>query len=341
METTFQTIVVISTLTGLILFILWIFWPRKGILARRAVIKINNERILLEDALKFLYDCEYKKVPCGKKDIARNLNITERACNKLLGRLTQMGLISDREGTHQLTEAGKSYSLRIIRVHRIWETYLANETGVGQTEWHPRADHWEHFISEKEANLLAADMGNPAFDPHGDPIPTAQGDLPDFQGRPLNALQKGDHAIITHLEDEPEYIYKQLVAIGLYPGMKIYILDVEKEKISFAADGEECVLTPLFASSVTVRTLSEEPHPSTQNFRKLTDLNLGETARIAGISPNCRGQERRRLMDLGIVRGTPVTALLKSASGDPIGYRIMDTTIGIRKSQAENIYIQK
>lgn len=340
METTFQTIVVIAILIGLIFFILWIFWPRKGILARMAVIKINNERILLEDALKFLYDCEYKNIPCHKTDIAHNLNITDRACNKLLGRLKQMGLITDRQGTCQLTEAGKSYSLRIIRVHRIWETYLANETGIGQTEWHHRADHWEHFISEKEANLIAADLGNPAFDPHGDPIPTAQGDLPDFQGRPLNTLQKGEHAIITHLEDEPEYIYKQLVAIGLYPGMKIYILETDKEKVSFAADGEECVLTSLFASSVTVRPLSEvQPHIK-QQYRKLADLKLGETARIAGISPNCRGQERRRLMDLGIVPGTPITALLKSASGDPTGYRIMDTTIGIRKSQAENIYIQ-
>ena len=329
-----------STFLALFLVISWIFWPRKGFLARLAILKINNQRVLLEDALKYLYDCEYKKQPCTSTDLAKNLNINEYSANRLLEKLNSMGLIAIAKGQLHLTEAGKSYSLRIIRVHRIWETYLANETGHTQTEWHPKADHWEHFITPDDANQLAANMSNPAFDPHGDPIPTADGELPLFQGKALNQLKKGDRAKIIHLEDEPDYIYKQLVALGLYPGMDIYVLDVQKEKISFAADGEECVLTPLFTESVTVEPIVAKPSPMTA-LNKLSELKLGESAKIVAISNNCHGQERRRLMDLGIVPGTKITALLKSASGDPIGYRIMETTIGIRESQANMIYIQK
>ncbi len=73
----------------------------------------------------------------------------------------------------------------------------------------------------------------------------------------------------------------------------------------------------------------------------LSSLRIGEKAEIAGISPNCRGQQRRRLMDLGIVPGSLISAEMKSASGDPVGYRVMGATIGIRKKQADLIFIHK
>jgi DtxR family Mn-dependent transcriptional regulator len=339
MNTSFDSVVVLLIALGLLTIILWIFWPQKGFWAHLTVFKMNNRRIFLEDALKYLYDCEYKKLQCSEADISRNLKISAHTCTELLERLQRMNLVTKVDGRYCLTDTGKSYSLRIIRVHRIWESYLADETGLKQTEWHTTADHLEHLTSDDAADQLAADIGNPAFDPHGDPIPSSAGDLPEFQGVPLNKLKKGEHAHIVHLEDEPDYVYSQLVALGLYPGMGIYVLDVEKNRISFAADGEECVLTPLFASSITVKTDSGK-QVSMQVPEKLSDLKIGESAEIAGISPNCRGQERRRLMDLGVVPGSKISALLKSASGDPVGYRIMDTTIGIRKSQSDMIFIR-
>lgn len=324
---------------ALVLF-LWMFWPRKGLLAQLVKIRMYTRRVLLEDALKFLYDCEYRGIPCDLNSIARRLNLSVDRSGKLLDRLCAMDLVFTLDQTFRLTDAGRSYSLRVIRVHRIWERYLADETGITQAEWHEKADYLEHRIAGGDVDKLAVRMGNPVFDPHGDPIPTSAGDLPVYKGKPLSHLKEGDLARIVHIEDEPVSVYEQLVVLGLYPGMQVYVLNVEKDKIVFAADGEECTLTPLFASGITVELLTGKVIPATKQ-ELLSSLAIGENAEITGISPNCRGQQRRRLMDLGIVPGSTISAIIKSASGDPVGYRVMGTTIGIRKSQANLIFIKR
>jgi DtxR family Mn-dependent transcriptional regulator len=328
--------------TGIVIlvFFFWLFWPKKGLWARLSSVKVINQRVLLEDALKFLFDCEYKNLACDINSIAGNLNISGDKATRLISRLDSMGLISMKEHYISLTDTGKSYSLRIIRVHRIWESYLADATGIAQVDWHNEADWLEHRVTAEDTEKLAAQMGNPVFDPHGDPIPTIDGKLPEPKGQPLSHLKEGQVARITHIEDEPKSIYEQLVVQGLYPGMQVYVTDVDERKITFAADGEECLLTPLFASYITVEVTPGKV-PLTPKYELLSSLSLGEKAEIAGISPNCRGQQRRRLMDLGIIPGSMVSAIMKSASGDPVGYRVMGTTIGIRKQQADMIFIHK
>ncbi|MCB9316784.1 MAG: metal-dependent transcriptional regulator [Lewinellaceae bacterium] len=332
----------LSLLAGILVVaaLAWVFWPQNGLFALIDRLRMNSRRVLLEDALKYLFDCEYKNIDCGLHSIAGNLHISADQATRLLDRLRAMGLITMKDQFFQLTDSGKSYALRVIRVHRIWERYLADETGIDQMEWHGAADRKEHRMSAEAADALAAQIGNPVFDPHGDPIPSAQGELPEHKGQPFSSLEEGAIARIVHIEDEPHTIYEQLVALGLYPGMQVYVLDVANGKITFAADGEECVLTALFASSITVELLPDQ-EPLSTKATLLSSLQVGESAEIVGISPNCRGQQRRRLMDLGIVPGTPVTAELRSASGDPTGYRIMGATIGIRKSQADFIFIEK
>jgi DtxR family Mn-dependent transcriptional regulator len=329
-------------LTGLLAVALltWIFWPRKGLLSLLARIRMLNQRVLLEDALKFLFDCEYKNDLCNMNSIAGNLNISADKAARLLQRLRDMNLITMKDQDLRLTDAGRSYSLRIIRVHRIWEKYLADQTGISQKDWHGEADYQEHLLTSEAADNLAAQMGNPVFDPHGDPIPSARGEMPVNKGRPLSSLKEGDIARIIHIEDEPASVYEQLVAQGLYPGMQVYVLDVDGGKIRFAADGDECVLIPMFASGITVELLPQR-EPRMQKYELLSSLQLGENAQVVGISPNCQGQQRRRLMDLGIVPGSMVKAEIKSASGDPVGYRVMGTTIGIRRYQADLIFIRK
>jgi DtxR family Mn-dependent transcriptional regulator len=325
---------------GIIIVLLVLVWPGKGLLALWKKGRLNTKKVLLEDALKYMFDCEYKHVPCGLHSIAGNLHISGDMTTRLLDRLRDMGLIESDDGHFKLTDAGRSYALRIIRVHRIWERYLADETGIDQMDWHGEADLREHQMSLEAADQLAAQIGNPVFDPHGDPIPTSGGAIPEPKGKPLSALNEGDVARIVHIEDEPHAIYAQLVALGLYPGMQIFIMDITDGKILFAANGEERILTSLFANSITVERLSTTM-PKQEKFELLSSLKKGEKAEIKGISPNCRGQQRRRLMDLGIVPGTIVTAQLQSASGDPTGYEILGATIAIRKQQAEFIFINR
>lgn len=333
----------LSLLTGLLAMVVLagIFWPRHGLVAISRRSKLNRQRVWLEDALKYLFDCEYKKTACNLNSIAGNLHISADKTARLLNRLRSMGLITmEDESNLQLTDAGRSYALRIIRVHRIWERYLADETGIDQMDWHGEADLQEHQLSASDANQLAARMGNPVFDPHGDPIPTMEGEMPVHRGRPLSSLEEGMVAQIVHLEDEPHTIYEQLVALGLYPGMQVYVMDKTDGKITFAADGEECILTTLFAASITVEVLQNK-EKIREKHDLLSSLEIGETAEIAGLSPNMRGQQRRRLMDLGFVPGTTIRAELHSASGDPVGYRILGTTVGIRRQQADLIFIKR
>jgi len=325
------------TFTGMIL---WIFWPKKGLIAQFFRIRMVNDRVLLEDALKYLFDCEYKGIACDMNSIAGNLNITGDKATVLIGRLHKMGLIAMKDYIISLTDTGRSYSLRVIRVHRIWERYLADETNIAQTDWHKEADWLEHRVTSEDTEKLAAQIGNPVFDPHGDPIPTSKGELPVPKGQPLSCLKEGEIARIIHIEDEPRSIYEQLVVLGLYPGMQVYLTSVDEGRVTFVADGEECVLTPLFAAHITVELMSAKTS-LTPKYMALSSLRIGEKAEIAGISPNCRGQQRRRLMDLGIVPGSLISAEMKSASGDPVGYRVMGATIGIRKNQADLIFIHK
>ena len=331
------------TLTiGLLLMMLffWILWPRKGGLAIISKIKINNKRALLEDALKFIFNCEYDKTPCEINGFAEHFNMTIDKANKLVDRLKSMELVDMHNSDLVLTDAGRSYALRIVRIHRIWERYLADETSIAPADWHSNACEIEHLVTEEETEKLAAQMGNPVYDPHGDPIPTVDGLLPKAKGISLSTMQEGEMGRIIHLEDEPKSIYEQLLVLGLYLGMQVYVTDVSDKKITFIANGEECILTPLFANQITIERTSEEVHQS-DKYDLLSTLEIGEQAEVKGISHNCRGQQRRRLMDLGIIPGSNISAVIKSASGDPVGYRVMGTTIGIRKQHADYIFITR
>ena len=321
-----------------LIVLFWVFWPDKGLLSLFSKLKMTNHRARLEDALKYLFDCEYKQTACNIHSIAGNLNISGDQTSRLLERLISMGLISIHDQNISLTDAGRSYALRVIRVHRIWERYLADETGVAQADWHNEADRIEHNVTLEDTERLAAQMGHPVFDPHGDPIPTRKGEIPEAKGKPLSCMKEGEIGRIIHIEDEPRSIYEQLVVEGLYLGMQVYVTDVTENKITFAAEGDERTLTPLFAGHITVEPVSEKV-PVAHKYELLSSLKKGEEAEIGGISPNCMGQQRRRLMDLGIVPGSLISAEMKSASGDPVGYRVMGTTIGIRKKEADLIFI--
>lgn len=346
MNTVLATILIIQPATLLIIgflilgVVIWLFMPNKGGFALLAEMNKNKQRLLLEDALKFMFDCEYRKESCDINGIAGNLHITTDRASKLITRLTSMDLITVTKNGVVLTDTGRSYALRVIRVHRVWERYLADQTSVSPLNWHDEARKIQRTVSVEDTEKIAARIGNPVFDPHGDPIPTAEGDLPEAKGVGLDQMHEGQMVRIIHLEDEPKSIYEQLLVLGLYVGMKVYVTDVTDHKITFVAEGEECVLTRLFAGYITVEEIKDE-QVSTSKHDLLSSLKIGEVAEVVGISPNCRGAQRRRLMDLGVIPGGTISAVMKSASGDPMGYRILGTTIGIRKQQAELVFINR
>jgi DtxR family Mn-dependent transcriptional regulator len=244
----------------------------------------------------------------------------------------------DSEGI-RLTAEGRSYALRVIRVHRLWERFLADRTGVSESQWHHQADRKEHQLTPEQVEQLSAELGHPVFDPHGDPIPTSDGEMPVRQGMPLSALEAGATARIVHVEDEPDAVYAQLVAARLYPGMTIRVLEKTRDRLRIEADLQEHVLAPVVASNLTVQPIGDALDARAPD-RRLSSLSLGQEALVVDISPACRGIERRRLLDLGVVPGTRVRAELQSAAGDPTAYRIRGAMIALRNDQADLIYVR-
>lgn len=316
----------------------FVFWPKYGIIDKLKQLNRDTERIQIEDALKHLYDCEYRNISCTINSIAGNLSINTDKATKLVSRLELLGLLSTEGEMLMLTSQGRSYALRVIRVHRLWERYLADETSTAEIDWHDIAEHMEHTYTAEEADKFAAQIGNPVYDPHGDPIPSSKGELPIRQGKPLTEMQPGESANIIHIEDEPHAIYSQILAQGLYPGMQIRVLETASKRIKFEANGEECILSPIIAKNITVGTIQLEKQVEGK-FKTLSNLKIGEKGIVLGISKALRGQQRRRLMDLGIVPGTEIEAELGSLTNDPVAYKIRGSVIALRKQQANKIYL--
>ncbi len=330
-------ILLISGILVLVILLL-LFYPERGIIAVWKKTIYANKKVLLEDALKFLYNCEYNHTVCTLNGVAGNLSVSADDATHIISKLESMGLVLASHNNLTLTPEGRSYALRVVRVHRLWEKYLADETSMKEHEWHQKAEELEHTLTPEEADKLAAQIGNPVFDPHGDPIPTASGQIQQKQGKSLTEMIPGEFGNIIHIEDEPYTIYSQIIAEGLYPGMQIRMIDQSDKRIKFIANGEECILSPLIAKNITVGIIQFEKQVEGK-FKKLSSLKVGEEGIILGIAKSLRGQQRRRLMDLGIVPGTKIEAELESLTGDPVAYRVRGSSVALRKQQTDKIYL--
>jgi DtxR family transcriptional regulator, Mn-dependent transcriptional regulator len=330
---------VVILLLGVLALMSILLHPSGGVIARFRRNRVDRSRTEAEDALKHAYDCEHRAVSCTVQSIAGVLAISIEAAGRLASRLESMGLLRSDAAALHLTSDGRAYALRVVRIHRLWERYLADETSVREDDWHRKAELQEHKMTPEEADSLAASLGNPQFDPHGDPIPTAGGDVPEQHGVPLTTLHQGDFAGVLHIEDEPPEVYSQITALGFYPGMQIQVLATEPGRVRLDVNGEEVVLAPLLAETITVAPLPEDRRKRGP-FVTLATVQPGEEVQVTSISRACRGQQRRRMMDLGIVPGTLITPEMESFAGDPVAYRVRGTLVALRREQAEQIFVR-
>jgi DtxR family Mn-dependent transcriptional regulator len=317
-----------------------LFWPRRGLVARLARASRHSERVLVEDALKHVYTCESIGRVSTIESVAGQLEVSTGRAADLLARLAELELVGSAEAGPKLTDSGREYALRLVRTHRLWETYLADRTGVPPGEWHAEAERMEHALSAAEADALAARLGHPAWDPHGDPIPTPAGALPEVDRLTLAGAAPGRTVEIVHLEDEPRELYDALLADGLGLGTRLDVVERSGSMVRVRARGREWPIAGVVARNVTVRVLPEG-ESADEPLETLLDLAVGEAGRVIDLSPACQGAQRRRLLDLGVVKGTEIEAELASASGDPVAYRIRGALIALRREQAEWIRIER
>jgi DtxR family Mn-dependent transcriptional regulator len=324
---------------GLLFVALWVFWPENGLNARWQRGRRISARIRREDALKHIHSCEMGGSLASIQSIAGALGVNLNEATATLSELEAHNLAQISNGGIRLTAAGRESALHILRAHRMWERYLADETGYSEQEWHDLAERYEHELTPSEVEALSARLGYPTHDPHGDPIPAADGEIVPHGGAPLTAAEVDIPLRIVHLEDEPDIVYAQLVAEGLHPGMLLRLVERTPERLRFWAGGDEHTLAPVVAANISVLPLpdveAEEPIG-----KPLSHIQSGETAVVLSISPACRGLDRQRLLDLGLLPGTKVGVELIGPGGDPKAYRIRGALIALREDQAQRILVE-
>lgn len=316
-----------------------LMWPERGLAARWRRIRRLSERVLSEDALKTIYKSNMKGESASLQSVAGALQVDLNTAAAVLAEMQERDLVMLENGGVRLTGQGSSAALHIIRAHRLWEHYLAQETGISEREWHENADRYEHLLSRDETEALSARLGHPTHDPHGDPIPTAAGQIRAHGGKPLPSIEINQRGRIVHIEDEPDAVYDQLVAEGLYPGMEVRLLENSAQRVRFWANGDEHVLAPVVAANISVAPVIQQERTAPESGERLSILKPGERGKVVAIMPRCRGMERRRMMDLGILPGTEIQAELISPSGAPTAYRVRGALIALRNEQADLIQI--
>ena len=317
---------------GLVVLGAVLFWPRRGLFFVALTHLRMTDRTVAEDVLKHLFHH-------GAEGLTTALGVPQRRIDRCLVFLESRGLVKREGQTVALTAQGSAHAVHLVRSHRLWERYLADRTGVEPQEWHELAEQAEHRLTPAETSELAERMGRPAFDPHGDPIPASDGTLPKIDGLPLTELAPGLTAEVTHIEDEPRPVYERLLDAGLAPGIRLTLIARDNTWVTFVAAGRRTTLSAGDAINITVRERAGA-RPETEHHT-LAELPVGEAARVIALAPACRGAQRRRLLDLGLVPGTEVSAEMRSAMGDPIAYRVRGALIALRRNQAEWIMVDR
>ncbi len=298
----------------------------------------SPDRVLVEDALKHVFQCEYDGLSATPDSLAGALRLSRERAHGLAARLGDAGLVSAGRGALELTSTGRDHALQVLRAHRLYETLLARETGLGSTEWHRQAEINEHRLSPANVDALADRLGHPRYDPHGDPIPTRTGELPPPLGRSLLEWPTGREARIVHVEDEPPSVYRLIARMGLSPGMRIVVDRVAPEGLAVRCEGRSLTLPRTVANNVAVAELAAAPMAEAPT-RRLADLQAGERSEVIGLSPAIRGTERNRLLDLGFVPGSPVELGFRGPFVSPAAYRVRGSLIALRREQSEQVYI--
>ncbi len=321
------------------LFVYLFFRPQKGwryILQHNA---INRERIILEDILKHLYHTKKGEGILDIKNLVKQIPFQEKRILEILIKMEDRKLVYILEQKIRLSKKGEEYAVRIVRAHRLWEQYLAEKTGYDKRKWHKLAEKEEHNLTEEHLEQLSKELNRPLFDPHGSPIPYDRDNILKLKGKSLSSFAQGTVGRIVEIEDEPAYIYQKILEENIHLGAQVKILETDTKNIRFFSEGKEYNLPTIIANALTMIPLAEEE--IFEQLDRLSSLKMGEKAVIKGISRECRGENRRRLLDLGFVKGTEITISSYSPLKDPIAYNVRNTLIALREEQSQYILIQK
>lgn len=299
----------------------------------------SRQRELVEDALKIMLDQKQLGLQTSASYLGGALNLKQSKVIKLLESMEIQGLVETKGTDVCLTSDGERWALHVVRAHRLWERYLADEARMPLERVHGEAHRREHAMSDSQLDALDASLGYPQHDPHGDPIPNREGKIAAAEGKPITLWPENVPAKIVHIEDEPSIAYAQITAEGLRLGQTVRILKKSPERYILTDGENEYRLAPAVAANITVKTSSEQTTIPAETL-SLADLKHGQKAEIVSLDDSVQGFTRRRFLDLGLTPGTVISPELKNFFGDPRGYRVRGTLIALRKEQAAKILIK-
>ncbi len=319
----------------------FVFFPNGGLAGRWKRWRQAVQRQQVEDALKYLFNELQEGRSVSSDAIGGALQLSGRAVLALVGRMQAQGLLEQSGRSWSLTPPGQRLALQVVRAHRLWERYLADEARMPLAEIHGVAHQREHGMTLAEVNALDAALGHPVSDPHGDPIPSAQGSLrqPANASFNLTDLAPGRRGKITHLEDEPPAAYAQLLAGGLQVGKVITVLETAPGKLVLTDGENELVIARPIAANVFLEPV-EEPAAKTAGSIPLSELPGRALAEVVELDERCQGFTRRRFLDLGLTPGTRIFPELDNAFKEPRAYRVRGTLIALRKEQAAQVWVK-
>ncbi len=209
----------------------------------------------VEDYLKAVHELERTRDNVTTSALAERLDVAPASVTGMVKKLAEMKLV-----THEpyrgvkLTEAGRKLALEVIRHHRLMELYLAEALDVPWDQVHNEAEVWEHVLSEDLEDRIAAQLGHPTTDPHGAPIPSREGELPEADTSRLGELAPGQSATVAEVSDHDPELLRYLGSLGLYPQAAVQLIDRAPYNgpLTLVVDGEERVLGQEAAEHVFV-----------------------------------------------------------------------------------------
>jgi DtxR family transcriptional regulator, Mn-dependent transcriptional regulator len=191
------------------------------------------------------------------KDVAARLSVSPASVSNMFVRLQEMGLVEyERYRGASLTERGRGEALRLVRRHRLIETFLLEHLGYSWEEVHAEAERLEHAVSDEFTERLAEFLGHPGRDPHGDPIPATDGTLAAEEAFPVDEAAGGDRVRISRVKHDDADVLTFLGERGLVPGRVVKVKEVRTLDGIVTVedeDGETHTLGESLARSIFVR----------------------------------------------------------------------------------------
>jgi DtxR family Mn-dependent transcriptional regulator len=190
---------------------------------------MDGTTIAVQDYAKAIYALEQRGEAGGAVStnaLAERMGVTPASASSMVKRLDGLGLV-----THvpyrgvQLTEAGNKVALEVLRHHRLLELYLSESLGVPWDRVHDEAEVLEHVLSEELEELIAAKLGNPTHDPHGDPIPTRDGRIATEVSEALSTMEPGSCGRFTRVSDADPEMLRYLGERGIAPGAEFEVIE--------------------------------------------------------------------------------------------------------------------